>query len=316
MARNRNQYPQTGLNLSRDTIDLYNTNLVYRQKWRNYIDKILLNRINWINLPDTIDERFLERTLVRYGKAVFYEGSFSGTGVPVNYDERVFLATRVVTEGTMDIYDNYNKYMSLGNNFSRQIPDGEGVLIWNSTTRRDDWGVLNQYSIDLADIDTTAKINRNQQRWAIMLTSKQENFNDIIKLQREMDEGKIVISALKNIVDDITINKLDLTVPYKAEQFNADKENMLRELSTYLGVIMPKDKASYVNNTEVEMNNDTLARIREDILFPRKQACSVINKKWGLEIDVEWRNDAFNEVINPENPNDENTIDEDIEENV
>ena len=258
----------------------------YLFKHRSYIDKIILNRINWKNLPDTIDERFLERALTHYGRAVFYNSAPEGS-------EPIFLAARVVATGPLDVYDNQHELRAIGSNYEYDIPEGDGVMIWNSTTRRDDWAMLDQFAIDLAELDGIRRLNRSQQKWGLGLTAPQGSIDDAGKILRDIEAGVPVMIALEGMGEKIKVDKIDLSVPYLAKEFAMDQESILKELHTYLGVVQPKEQPSYVSETEVELNNDIIARIREDLIFPRQQAIDVINKTFNLDISIEWRNETY-----------------------
>lgn len=294
MSRNKNTRNNNPAN-NRTAVEMQ-VRETYLWKWRNFIEKLILNRIQWTGLPPTVDERFLERCLARYGKAVFYNNGLENKG------EEIFMATRVVTEGPPDVYDNYNKFRSIGPGWDVDIPQGKGVLIWNSTTRRDDWLMFEQYASDLAAIDLVARVNRKQQRWGVLLTGQEGSFTDTNNVVKALDTGEIVTSVLKDIADSIGVVKLDLTVPYLQKDFHSDRDSLLSELYTYLGIInVPREKSSYMNYDETSMENDAIARIREDLLFPRRQAAEAINNQWGLDISVEWRQDALEEIMTANN---------------
>ena len=44
----------------------------------NRLKELALNLFKWINLPDTIDERYLELTLYEQGQAVFFRDDVLG----------------------------------------------------------------------------------------------------------------------------------------------------------------------------------------------------------------------------------------------
>lgn len=282
MARNGRRRPQTNVDLRGQQLFRYN---LYYTKWISYIEKLMLSRVKWNNLPDTIDERFLERVLMRYGKAVFY-----------SIDD-LFLATRVMTTDQPDLYDNYHRFQSIGTNWNYTVPEGEGVLIWDSMTRRPYYDLISTYAEDLAELEQTAHLNRRQQRWAVIITGDEVNLRDRQRILQEIETGQPVILG-SNTNANLEVKKVDLTVPYLAADFHDDKAKMLSELYLQLGIInIPKDKPQYMNLEETGIANDAVSRIREDILIPRKQACDAINDMYGLDISVEWRTEEFTDII-------------------
>lgn len=296
MSRSRNRIPQSNVALKNQQFMRYQ---VYKRKWFSYIEKICLTRMKWNNLPETVDERFLERVLMRHGKAVFYKA-----------DDDLYLATKVFTQDTPDLYDNYHKFTSIGSNWQQQLPEGDGVLIWDSMTRKPYLDILNVFSEDLAELDQLIHLNNKQQRWGVILTGNETNLKDQHRIIQDLDSGQPVIIGLKEIAEYVEVKKIDLSVPYLAKDFHENQALRLSELYLQLGIInIPKDKEQYMNYSETSMTNDAISRVREDLLLPRQQACDAINKMYGLDISVEWRNDQFdNLIVDP--TNDSTSIDE------
>lgn len=272
----------------------------YVDKWLELIDRWTLNRIRWEGLPDTVDERWLERTLTHFGYALWWNGNDANTGLEYN-SEPIHMATKCVLQGPPDIYDNRHQYMAIGTNYSYQVPEGEGVVIWNSTTRRQTWQVLVQYANDLADLDFLMRTNRNQQRWTSIIAGKETAINDAERILQSLDAGEPAIITTNDISDKVGIINLSMDVPYKQADFHDDKESVLSELYSFLGIVnVGRDKASYMNYSETEMSNDAIARVREDLLWPRRQAAEQINAKWGLNVSVHWRDEEFQSINSEE----------------
>jgi hypothetical protein len=47
---------------------------------------------------------------------------------------------------------------------------------------------------------------------------------------------------------------------------------------------------------EADASSDSIARIREDALLPRREAADKFNKRYGTNITVEWRTDEQAEL--------------------
>ena len=267
-------------------------------KWRDLITKLMINRINWSGLPETVDERFLETVLATQGKAVFYEEAGN------------LLATRVVIQDKPDVNENYSKFQSIGPGWTRDIPENEGILVWNSTNRSNNWTVFDEFASDLAELDILGRTNRSQQRWAKLLLADEANYNDVKRIVEDLDRGKPLTVGLTSLGKGIEAIALDLSTPYMQEDFHADKEAVLAELYLFLGLrSVSREKPAYMNYSETDSGNDAVARVREDLLLPRSQAAEAMNEKWGLDITVSWRDEQLNAMTDTNPSGAENDTD-------
>ena len=298
MARSKNkrqQVTQSVAQLASQGVAVASNHTIYYDKYRQLINKLIMNRIEWVGLPDTVDPRWLEVTLAQYGNAIFYDGTSTSAGkeeafVRASKEDAIFLVSKVVQQGSPDVYGNFNDYRAIGFNFNYQIPHGEGVVIWNSTTRENSWMIMNSFAQDLAEIDSIAKLNRKQQRFAKIIAADESAINDAERVLKKVDQGEPVIMGLKSLTDKVTAATLDLSVPYLQADFHKDRESLMAELFTYLGIKnVGREKSTYMNYSETDLSNDAIARVREDLLSPRKQAAEEINRKWGLNVDVRWK---------------------------
>lgn len=75
-----------------DSMFLNNRSYIYQY---NRIKELAISRFKWNNLPDTVDERFLELTLFEQGMAVFFNDDVMG-----------YLALTTMIGGMLDVYRN------------------------------------------------------------------------------------------------------------------------------------------------------------------------------------------------------------------
>lgn len=265
-------------------------NARYYRKWFNYIEKIALTRIKWDGLPEEIDERYLERILMRQGKAVFYN---AGTE-----SDPLFVATKVTTNDSPDLYDNYHSFRSFGSNWNQNVPEGEGVMIWDNTIRKPYYDTLTQFADDLAELDTLINQQRRQQRQGVIITGPEHAMKNMERLKNDIMDGTPVMIGIKGSIDkNIEVNKIDLTTPYQVSEINNDKQYIMNELFSFLGIQnVSREKKQYLNTEEVTINEDVIVRVREDLLIPRDRACRAINEMYGLNVSVSWRPGALEDV--------------------
>lgn len=259
---------------------------LYEWKWMRFIESLALSRFKWENLPDTISERHLEKTLHIYGQAVMF--SMDG----------VLMATQVITRGMPNPYDDYTSFTSTANNgWNYIIPEGDGFIVYDSLTRTSGIQPLRLFASQLAELDVLKRVNLRQQRTTTVFTGPSESQADMVKLAKDMEVSEYGVLANKNLASKVEVKAIRTDVPYLAAEFNADRMATLNDLYSSLGIDnLPFDKAERMITAEADASSDSIARIREDALIPRREAADKFNKRFGTNITVEWRVDEQSEL--------------------
>ena len=76
-----------------------------KMKYYRQLTEIYVSTMEWKNMPDTVDVRFLEMVLFREGAAVFFRDEDLG-----------YLALRMVEAGQYNLYDNPTVRYGYGTN--------------------------------------------------------------------------------------------------------------------------------------------------------------------------------------------------------
>lgn len=286
-----NKNNDRGSNLKKSPLQSREINRRHRLQWRwlMQLESLALSRFKWNNLPDSVDERFLERTLVIEGQAVFF--TLGGK----------LRATKVQLGGAYDMYFNPTDYTAIGdnNNFRYKIPEGEGVVAWDSMTRKRKYDALYEWSNELAEIDELIRVNRLQQRNMVILSGPEEKQSDLSALARDLQMNESTRITIGNLNDHgMEIKAINTGIEYKQDAFHADRTSTLNLIYSYLGIEhIPFEKSERLVSGEASIASDMVARMREDSLVPRQQAADKVNDLFGTDISVEWRRDEAEEMI-------------------
>ena len=101
----------------------------------NRLKEYALNMFEWINLPKTVDARFIELVLFEEGKINFFEDRLIG-----------FLALRVNESGKQNVYNEFDKkHIYANNGFSRVRNLRNSVTIYNNYLRTPTYTTVNLY---------------------------------------------------------------------------------------------------------------------------------------------------------------------------
>lgn len=252
---------------------------------RDDVIQLAMSRFKWSGLPETCDARFLEYTLLTQGIATICKpkGKFS-----------TFFSTQAVLQGTPNIYDNPPRWVSFGNNgWNFPVSDANGVIIWDNSTRYPLLAKLEMYIIDLVDIRRTKQINRLHQKIPFILKGGQENEFDMVNLFKQVAGGEPAILVNKKGYQNIDIESLQTGVAFLGEQLEADWRNTWNDIYTALGI----PNLPYKSERQIEDEVAAMGAPAElhllNALDERRKACDKLNRRFDLDISVEWNTDVF-----------------------
>ena len=98
------------------------------QSYMFYVDRLTelaISMFRWENLPESVDERFLELALFQKGAAVFFEDEVMG-----------YLALTTLFSGGFDVYNVPRERRAFAvNGYQKQLNENDSVLIFNNRLR-------------------------------------------------------------------------------------------------------------------------------------------------------------------------------------
>lgn len=257
--------------------------------YRLYLDQILeiaIARYKWNGLPKTIDERFLELTLC--GK--------NGTVLFFNDENIGFLALPCTMNGRWNVYNiPIERRAYATNGYQATRDDTDSVIIYSNQLHNgmSVYNRLVQYAKDLYLIDSIIMINVNGQKTPLMLLSDEKQMLTLKNLYMKYDGNQPFIFGNRNDLNPNSIQALVTGAPYVADKLYALKQNIWNEVLTFLGVPnVQMNKKERLITDEVNRGLGGVFASRYSGLLSRRQACDQINEMFGLNISVEYRNEA------------------------
>ena len=247
----------------------------------NRLKEYALNMFEWINLPKTVDARFIELVLFEEGKINFFEDRLIG-----------FLALRVNESGKQNVYNEFDKkHIYANNGFSRVRNLRNSVTIYNNYLHTPTYTTVNLYAIRLARVTRAIDLNIEAQKTPILITCP-ENQKLSLKNVYEQYKGNapVIYTDSEFNLDSIKVLKTDS--PFVVDKLTLYKHDIWNEVMTFLGVNNSnQDKKERLVANEVDANDEQIEQARFNMLDARKDACKKINDMFGLNIDVKFRND-------------------------
>ena len=137
------------------------------QSWLNRIIELALCVFEYHNVPETIDIRYLEKTLITKGCAAWFRDDVTGA----------LLALQGVTQGQFDVYGNPRIRQAVGyNGYTRTVSDSDSVLMWNNYQRVPSYPVLLNYARQIADIERIIEVNVSGQKTPKIIQCSKDQF--------------------------------------------------------------------------------------------------------------------------------------------
>jgi len=280
---------------------LYNNQATYAD-YMNRLKKVATSIFEWVNLPDSMNARYLEETLFYYGMAALLKDE--------NYG---FINTRCASNGVINIYGLPTSLNCFSFDFSRSKKlytgvnlnsdeDDTCILVMNNWDRIPTVATIQLFAYRLYEAETTALTNIRAQKTPILITVDETQRLMMENMYSQYEGNRPVIFGDKKQLQDGVIKAIKTDAPFIADKVMDYKKEIWNEALTYLGInnIMINKKERLITD-EANSNNELINMNLQSFLVPRIEACKQFNKKYGLEgtdkeISVRVRSDLLNTI--------------------
>lgn len=241
---------------------------------------IATTMFEWENLPDSCDERFLEQVLYFNGRAIFIEDETLG-----------FLNLRCTPAGELNIYELPVRWMAYSIAYHEEYETDECVIIRNNYAEIPTDETVALFALRLAEVERTLDVNIKSQKTPVLIKSSEKQRLTMKNLYEQYDGNQPFIFG-DNTLDDGLFTVLRTDAPFVGDKLIQYKHEIWNEAMTFFGIKNSNmDKKERMITDEVNANNEQVSMMTETGLATRKQACELINEKWGLDVNVRLRTD-------------------------
>lgn len=266
----------------------------------DYLDrlkKIAISMFEWVNLPDSMNARYLELCLYYNGQAALLWD-----------DEYGFINTQAVDSGYTNIYGLPTQINCFSHCFNKMrelyVPnvsdkkDDECILVMNNYDRVPTAATLQLFALRLAEAQRTCDVNIKAQRTPILLTTDQKQLFTLKRMYEQYDGNTPAIFADKNTITPDALKAIKTDAPFLGTQLMDYQREIWNQALSFLGVSNLSEKRERLITSEADSNNELVNLNLQSYLIPRKEACTQFNEKFKLEgdkaIDVKVRSDLYN----------------------
>lgn len=274
--------------------------LLNSQTYVDYLErmkKIALSMFEWVNLPDTMNSRYLEMCLYYKGQAALL------------YDEDYgFINTQAADSGYINIYGlptklncysySYNKMRELYVPNTNLPAEEECILVMNNYQRVPTAATICLYAERLTEAQRACDINVKAQKTPILLLTDKNQELTLRNMYAQYDGNSPVIFGDRNLLAENPIDSINTNAEFVANDVREYMQGIWNDFLCFIGINNLSEKKERMITTEANTNNELVNLNMQSYLIPRKQACKEFNEKFGLTgskaIDVKLRSDLYN----------------------
>lgn len=268
--------------------------MLNNQSYMYYIERLTelsVSMFEWKNLPDTVDPRYIELQLFETGAMVYFRDDVIGD-----------LCLNCLPSGNMNVYGYpilrraYSRY----NNYQVLLKESNSVIIWNNYIRTNSLLTVQMFARKLWRADRIIDVNLNAQKTPVLVQGNEKQRLSLINLYKEFDGNSPVIFG-DSYLDMSSLKALKTDAPYIADKVQELKEKIWNEALTYLGIsnLSIQKKERLISDEVIRNQGGTIAS-RYSRLDMRKQAVEDINRMFGTDIEVDYRDlsgDEFESML-------------------
>lgn len=275
--------------------------LLNSQTYVDYLErmkKIALSMFEWVNLPDTMNSRYLEMCLYYKGQAALL------------YDEDYgFINTQAADSGYINIYGlptkincysySYNKMRELYVSNTNLPAEEECILVMNNYQRVPTAATISLFAERLCEAQRACDVNVKAQKTPLLLLTDKNQELTLRNMYAQYDGNAPVIFGDRNLLADRPIDSINTNAEFVANDIREYMQGIWNDFLCFIGINNLSEKKERLITTEANTNNELVNLNMQSYLIPRKQACKEFNDKFGLTgtskaIDVKLRSDLYN----------------------
>ena len=255
----------------------------------DYADRLKMLAISlfsWEGLDDVFgvgSSRFLELCLYTRGKACF-----------VKDEELGYLVLNANPSAKLNIYYLPTRITAWSTGYSKQYDFDDVIYIMNNELQKPTLDTLNLFARRLYEVERTMDVNLQAQKTPILIEGDKNTLLTLKNVYMSYSGNTPVIYGNKNFDLSNKVNVLRTDAPYLIDKLENYKHELWNDCMTFLGIKNANtSKKERLITSEVESNDDLINYYLNCFYKTRKQACDMLNQKYGLDIKVTLNKDIL-----------------------
>lgn len=266
--------------------------------------KIAMSMFEWVNLPKSMNSRWLERCLYYNGQASLLKTKDYG-----------FINTNCASAGKINIYglpselncysfefqETRKLYVGL-NPINEAKEEEEAILVLNNWEGIPTAQTMELFALRLYEAERTCDVNIKAQKTPVLVVVNEKQRLLMENLYSQYDGNQPFIFGDSEQFDTNMLKSISTNAPFVADKIMKYKKDIWEEALTFLGVnSLVTEKKERLITDEANSNNELINLNLQSFLAPRLEACKQFNEKFHLtgtdkEISVRVRSDLYNVI--------------------
>ena len=236
----------------------------------------------WENLPNGLDEKWIERYLFCEGSCLFFKDPNLG-----------FVVTHWGCDGTYNMYDEPTNVVPIAVNYiyegEQLINNENAVIIRNNDDMLPTSPTIQMYAYKLTNVDRTIDTNIMAMKIPTIIKCSDKQKLSLKQTINQRNDNEPVIYGDKGL-DTTEISSLKIDAPIVFDKLQIQKHSIWNECMTFLGINNANmDKRERLVDDEVQANNEQVQACEDVMLKARQKAVEQINEVFGTNIRVTRR---------------------------
>lgn len=246
---------------------------------------LALSLFEWENLPESMNERFLEQCLYWYGKAAIVSDENLG-----------IINTKCTPSESLNIYGEATEYHCYSTGYDANFPLDDMVYVRNNLEALPTDATIQLFAQRLYEAERTIDVNIKAQKTPVIILCDEKQRLTMKNIYMKYDGNEPIIYGKKGLdIDDIKVLRTD--APFVADKLEEYKRNVWSEALSFLGInnVMTEKKERLLTG-EVDANNQMIDLSAQTMLLTRELAAEKFNRLWpGRNISIRQR--SYQEII-------------------
>lgn len=243
----------------------------------NYYSNIAVTRYDWKNLPESVDERFLNTTLYLFGSSAFFEDEKFG-----------FMTLPCTAGGEYNAYYNPTRVNAFSFNISKVLTQDQFVYMRANPSTVPLAAMCFELISRMSDTLRTMDVILKNLKRPFIMTCEEKQRKTYINLIKQVEDNEPLILGQSNYgLDKSRIELMPTNFDPKLDELWNTYRNYENMLFSVLGIESAgAEKRERLLVDEVNSNNMVTEISSEVALKELRAACEQINKRWNLNISV------------------------------
>jgi hypothetical protein len=241
----------------------------------NRLRQLAISMFEWEGFPDSVNVRFLERTLFTLGRAIF-----------INDESMGYLTLKCTYAGNINVYEEPVAYTAYSINYNKVYDRDNCVIIRNNFDELPTEMTIQLFARRLYEVERTLDTNIKAQKTPVLVKCDEKQRLTLKNLYMQYDGNYPFIFGDKSLDSDL-FKVLKTDAPFVADKLMLYKHDIMNECLSFLGINNANtDKKERLIVSEAESNTQMVQMAAETMLKTRRIAAEEINKKYNLNVTV------------------------------